>query len=76
MVVDAYVEIRHPGRPAWYRTHDWRSSLASVTSFLGPWSVPHATEIARGIFRLTCNSGHGVRVIDTAGVVVEEWPKR
>jgi hypothetical protein len=77
MVVDATIEIqngKHPWRPC-----ALHKSIEAVHG-KGPWSVPHALEVARAVWRLLVFIGvekyAPIRVIDTAGVVVEQWPKR
>lgn len=73
MVVDAYVETRRGSGAKWERVDDPRV----VSQSRGPWSVPHAIEIARAVWHnLQPTVEWSVRVIDTAGVVVEQWPKR
>ncbi len=79
-VVDAFVETSVDGGATWGRSTEWRIGGSEST---GPWSVPHAIEIARAAWAtmLRVASVHGsvpatlVRVIDAAGVVVEQWPK-
>jgi hypothetical protein len=73
MVVDAFVESRRDLSAPWERERDIRIP----GQYKGPWSVPHATEIARAAWKaLQPTKTWTVRVIDTAGVVVEQWPKR
>jgi hypothetical protein len=80
MVVDAFVETSIDGGLTWERSTEWRIGSGDFT---GPWSVPHAIEIARGAWAMMLRIAgvHSsvpparVRVIDTAGVVVEQWPR-
>lgn len=73
MVVDARVEAQVIRGKEWWPASDPTSRARN----LGPWAVPHATEIARALWRRAKRRGIvAVRVIDTAGTVVEQWPKR
>jgi hypothetical protein len=76
MVVDADVEIQNGEWP-------WRpcaiDERVEREHGRGPWSVPQALEVARAILYHLHLIGVAeyakLRVIDTAGVVVEQWPK-
>jgi hypothetical protein len=76
--VDAYVETSRDGI-LWERSFD----PGSPNFVKGPWSIPHAVEIGRKWsyiheklgFRGGILGTVHTRVVDTAGVVVEQWPK-
>ena len=80
MVVDAFVETSTDDGATWKRVEDPRPELSW---FDGPWSVPDAVEVARTLWAgfLRVANAHKleptvrVRVIDTAGVIAEQWPK-
>jgi hypothetical protein len=72
MVVDAFVEESRGGL-TWKRC----AALDKLNDGTGPWSVPESVEIARKIWCVMQSaSTFRVRVVDTAGVVVEQWPKK
>lgn len=82
MVVDAFVEQSSDRGKTWKRSvatsDDIEAQAREVARGNGPWSVPHAIEIARAIYAELSTAPWllMVRVIDTAGVVVEQWPKK
>lgn len=75
-VVDATIEVSHDGGKTWGKGK-------ALLDDQGPWSVPHAIEIARALWsrfsRALLKAGESpailIRVVDSAGVVVEQWPK-
>ncbi len=74
-VIDATIEVSHDNGKTWGRGK-------ALLDEQGPWSVPHAIEIARALrsrlsrrFMINESTPILIRVIDTAGVVVEQWPK-
>lgn len=72
MAVDAFVESSVDGGQTWGREGDPRATPRTK----GPWLVPHALEIARACWcTLVPSKRWMVRVVDTDGVVVEQWPK-
>jgi hypothetical protein len=83
LVIDAHVETSTDRGTTWSRSMDWRLRESRTMDY-GPWAVPHAIEIARGVWTIMLSmSASGpvknlpskVRVVDLAGVVVEQWPK-
>ena len=87
MAVDAFVERSNDGGVTWQRTDNPWAPTFEDYSLEGPWAVPVARDMARAAFsavlhvrpqsavaaqliKATC-----FRVIDTDGVVVEQWPK-
>jgi hypothetical protein len=80
MVVDAFVETSVDEGEPWIRASDQRPDF---TWFDGPWSVPEAVEVGRGLWAMFLRASRfhnlrptvRVRVIDTAGVIAEQWPK-
>lgn len=81
MVVDAWIEQSSDRGKTWKRSvatdDDLDAQAREVARGDGPWSVPHAVEIARTIYAELVDLPwlFMVRVIDTAGNVVEQWPK-
>lgn len=81
MIVDAFVETSIDNGQTWQRMCDPDEDFRW---FDGPWSIPNAIEVGRQCWSafLRITSGHVltmgvcVRVIDAAGTVVEQWPKR
>lgn len=72
MAVDAFVDVQIVAGGEWWRAADPSSRKRD----LGPWSVARAREIARAIWRRAKRRGIvTTRVVDTDGVVVEQWPK-
>lgn len=80
MAIDAYVETSVDDGKTWARSAEWRADAGNSK---GPWSVPHAVEIARHAWAVMLQMmvrpevlpPSRVRVVDLAGVVVEQWPK-
>lgn len=74
-VVDATIEVSHDDGKTWGKGK-------ALLDEQGSWSVPHAIEIARAAWSRLCrrlppdeSPSILIRVIDSAGVVVEQWPK-
>lgn len=74
-VVDATIEVSHDDGKTWGKGK-------ALLDEQGPWSVPHAIEVARALwsrFARALPSDESpvirIRVVDTAGTVVEQWPK-
>lgn len=75
MVIDAFIESSTDGIR-------WQRSRPDLTTE-GPWAIPHAVELARRMWAQFVHALDAykkrpavrVRVIDTNGVVVEQWPK-
>lgn len=80
---DAFVEMSIDEGATWTRCLDWRDRLVLGDNNFGPWAVSHAVEIARVLWSQWCRCKVSkrphrflrIRVIDTVGVVVEQWPK-
>jgi hypothetical protein len=81
IAVDAWIEQSSDNGKTWARdveTSDEPEVQARAAARgHGPWSVPHAVEIARAIHAELVEAPWRfmVRVVDTDGVVVEQWPK-
>lgn len=81
MVVDAFVETSIDGGLTWERCAEGETQ---ATATCGPWAIPHAVELARAAWATALRVADRfkdvprvrIRVIDTAGTVVEQWPKR
>ena len=88
MIVDAFVERSNDGGATWQHVDNPWAPTFQDQHLEGPWAVPVAREMARTAFarvlqvvprkhvaaqlvEATC-----FRVIDTDGIVVEQWPKR
>lgn len=75
-VVDAFIEFSHDHGKTWGKSR-------ALLDDHGPWSVPHAIEIARALWSSIARKlapfnetpTIQIRVIDVVGVVAEQWPK-
>lgn len=80
MVVDGFVEGSLDGGQTWHRVSVPESPwYPDHDRYAGPWSIPHAIEIARAEWAGYANAPFRdrvvIRVIDASGVIVEQWPK-
>ena len=75
-VVDATIEFSHNSGKTWGKSR-------ALLDEQGPWSVPHAIEIARALWSSIARKlapfsetpTIQIRVVDVVGVVAEQWPK-
>ena len=87
MAVDAFVERSNDGGSTWQRIDNPWAPTFEDHSLEGPWAVPVARDMARAAFApvlrvrvqsavaAQLNKATRFRVVDTDGVVVEQWPK-
>jgi hypothetical protein len=78
LAIDAYVEVSQD-KGAWCRLREPGHRLENNPPRYMTLSVPHAIEHARSVWaeyiRAQVDGQYEVRVVDTDGAIVEQWPK-